>query len=381
MSTSTACHEFISWTSPTATACRPHAPACPSSARRWSTCTWAGSAWRSPRSASRSCSMRCPTCGRRWRWRRRGRSATCACRLVPGRRRRRGEGRPARAAALQPVDLHVRLHDQEQVPRPAGPRRDHPGDGGGGPRREGGGAETVGVNAEDGSRTDDGFLLEFAPRREGGGRRPGALLRHDRRRHAGPDPANASPRWPPPTGCRWRRTATTTSAWRSPTRSPARWATSTQDRTPGSTRASTASGSAPATPTCSPRSWPSSTASGSTRDRRRARPVLGPPVRAVGELRVRSAAAVQPGGSGPQRVRARVRHPRRRRAQGPRQLRAVRRGHARPVPGRLARPSRPRGAHRRVRREGRVPPRHGRARRRAVPTRTWRSSWCSCATR
>ena len=63
-----------------------------------------------------------------------------------------------------------------------------------------GGAQTIGVNAEDGSRTDDGFLLEFATAaREAG--RPGALLRHDRRRHPGADPGavrQASRRGPRP---------------------------------------------------------------------------------------------------------------------------------------------------------------------------------------
>ncbi len=63
----------------------------------------------------------------------------------------------------------------------------------------------------------------------------------------------------------------------------------------------------------------------------------------------------------PQRVRPRVRHPRRRRAEGPAQLRAVRRRHAGPLPRRLACPARPGGADRRVRRPGRVPPRAGRA--------------------
>ena len=49
--------------------------------------------------------------------------------------------------------------------------------------------------------------------------------------------------------CRWRRTATTTSAWPSPTRWPARSATWRPGRTRGSTRASTGSASGPATPT------------------------------------------------------------------------------------------------------------------------------------
>ena len=66
-------------------------------------------------------------------------------------------------------------------------------------------------------------------------------------------------------------------------------------------------------------------------------------------------------GVGRQRVRARVRHPRRRRAQGPPQLRAVRRGRcsarSRPTGTRASGPDR---ADRRVRREGRLPARDGR---------------------
>ena len=75
-------------------------------------------------------------------------------------------------------------------------------------------------------------------------------------------------------------------------------------------------------------------------DRRPARPVLGPPVRAVGQLRVRPAAAAEPARHRAERVRPRVRHPRRRRAEGPAELRAVRRRHAGPVPGRLVRHAR-----------------------------------------
>ncbi|MBS2550270.1 hypothetical protein KGQ19_25715 [Catenulispora sp. NL8] len=60
------------------------------------------------------------------------------------------------------------------------------------------------------------------------------------------------------------------------------------------------------------------------RDRRPAGPVLGPPLRPVGRLRARPAAAEQPGRRGPQRLRPRIRHPRRRRPEGPRQLRALR---------------------------------------------------------
>ena len=66
--------------------------------------------------------------------------------------------------------------------------------------------------------------------------------------------------------------------------------------------------------------------------RRRARPELGPAVRAVGELRVRPAAAAEPARHRAERVRARVGDPRRRGAEGPAELRAVRRRHAGPVP-------------------------------------------------
>ena len=50
------------------------------------------------------------------------------------------------------------------------------------------GAQTIGVNAEDGSRTDEGFLLEFAQAAREGRRGPGPLLRHHRRGHPGADP-------------------------------------------------------------------------------------------------------------------------------------------------------------------------------------------------
>ena len=58
----------------------------------------------------------------------------------------------------------------QQVPRQAGPGGDHQGDG----RRDRGrpsqaGAATVGVNAEDGSRTDDGVPDWSSPSRPGGG--------------------------------------------------------------------------------------------------------------------------------------------------------------------------------------------------------------------
>ena len=78
-------------------------------------------------------------------------------------------------------------------------------------------------------------------------------------------------------------------------------------------------------------------------------------------VRVRAAAAARLAGRGPKRIRARVGHPRRRGAEGPGELRAVRRLGARAVPGRLVRARGPGGADRRVRRQGRIPARAGRA--------------------
>ena len=98
------------------------------------------------------------------------------------------------------------------------------------------GAQTIGVNAEDGSRTDDGFLLEFAL----AARDAGA----DRVRYCdtigGDSPGGSgsgSPSSPPRSASRSRRTATTTWAWPWRTRCPARSAISTPGRTRGSTRA------------------------------------------------------------------------------------------------------------------------------------------------
>ena len=83
------------------------------------------------------------------------------CRAVAG---RRGEGRCRSGCAHYNLSISTSRPDApEQVPRPARPRRDHPGDDGRrcAPRRTAA-RETVGVNAEDGSRTDDAFLTEFA---------------------------------------------------------------------------------------------------------------------------------------------------------------------------------------------------------------------------
>jgi len=72
-----------------------------------------------------------------------------------------------------------------------------------------GGAETIGVNAEDGSRTDEGFLLEFATAaRDAGADR----VRYCDRPRTGS--ASASPSWLRPCGSRSRPIAITTSAWR-----------------------------------------------------------------------------------------------------------------------------------------------------------------------
>ena len=96
-----------------------------------------------------------------------------------------------------------------------------------------GGAETIGVNAEDGSRTDEGFLLEFAHGGPGGRGGPGALLRHDRRGDTRTGSASASPSWPRPCGSRSRPIAITTSAWRWPTQSREPSGTWTPARTRG----------------------------------------------------------------------------------------------------------------------------------------------------
>ena len=79
-------------------------------------------------------------------------------------------------------------------------------------------------------------------------------------------------------------------------------------------------------------------------DRRSGRPVVGPPVRPVGGVRVRAAAAARLARGRPQRVRARVGHPRRRGAEGPGELRALRRFGARAISLGLVRARGPGGA-------------------------------------
>src|SRR5580704_13232975 len=96
----------------------------------------------------------------------------------------------------------------------------------------GAGAETVGVNAEDGSRTDDGYLLEFAlAAREAGASRVRYCDTTGGTRRGGS--GNGSPSWPPRSASRSRRTATTTWAWPWRTRCPARSATWMPGRTRG----------------------------------------------------------------------------------------------------------------------------------------------------
>ncbi len=97
----------------------------------------------------------------------------------------------------------------------------------------GSGAETIGVNAEDGSRTGDGYLLEFALAAEGGEARHGSgtATRSAGTRRAGSGSGSPSSRRR--SASRSRRTATTTWAWRSRTRSPAPSATWTGARTRG----------------------------------------------------------------------------------------------------------------------------------------------------
>ena len=190
-----------------------------------------------------------------------------------------------------------------------------------------GGAKTIGVNAEDGSRTDDGFLTEFAiAAREAGADRVrycdtigGDSPQRIRERFAKLASATGMP---VETHCHndlgmavansvsgalgdldagqdaWVNTCINGIGERSGNadllvgdpRVPARF----RRRRPG-------------------------------RDRRPARPVMGQEVRAVGELRVRAVSAAEPAGHRPQRLRARVRHSRRRRPEGPAQLRALRR--------------------------------------------------------
>ena len=109
------------------------------------------------------------------------------------------------------------------------------------------------------------------------------------------------------------------------------------------------------------------------------RSVLGPAVRAVGRLRVRAAAAARMARGRPQRVRARVGHPRDGALKDRSNYELTTIG-ARAVPLRLVRAGGTGGADRRVRRQGRVPARAGRTRIAvAEARRTWCSPWSSCA--
>ena len=93
-------------------------------------------------------------------------------------------------------------------------------------------ASTIGVNAEDGSRTDDGYLLEFAL----AARDAGAARVRYCDTIGGDSPGRIRERFPsspPRPASRSRRTATTTWAWPSRTRCRARSAISTPGRTRG----------------------------------------------------------------------------------------------------------------------------------------------------
>ena len=190
-----------------------------------------------------------------------------------------------------------------------------------------GGAKTIGVNAEDGSRTDDGFLTEFAlAAREAGADRVrycdtigGDSPHRIRERFAKLASATGMP---VETHCHndlGMAVANSVSgalgdldagqdAWVNTCINGIGERSGNADLLVGH----------PRVPARLRRRRPG-------RDRRPARPVVGPQVRAVGELRVRPASAAEPAGHRPQRLRARVRHPRRRRAEGPAQLRALRR--------------------------------------------------------
>ena len=115
-----------------------------------------------------------------------------------------------------------------------------------------GGAQTVGVNAEDGSRTDDGFLLEFALAAKeagadrvrycdtiGGDTPTGSGTVRQAGQRGRPAARDALPQRP--------------RHGRGELGRQARSAISMPVRTRGSTPASTASASGPATPTCSRR--------------------------------------------------------------------------------------------------------------------------------
>ena len=103
------------------------------------------------------------------------------CRAVPGRRGGRGRGDRAGGRGLRHYNLSISTSDQMiahkfrgkldrtaiigEMTAAVAAARD-------------GGAETIGVNAEDGSRTDDGYLTEFAlAAREAGATRVGTATR------------------------------------------------------------------------------------------------------------------------------------------------------------------------------------------------------------
>jgi homocitrate synthase NifV len=90
-------------------------------------------------------------------------------------------------------------------------------------RRAGGaqGEYSIGVNAEDGSRTDEGYLTEFALAARDAARRGSGTATPSAATPPGGS-GSGSPSSPPRSASRSRRTATTTWAWPSRIRCPAR---------------------------------------------------------------------------------------------------------------------------------------------------------------
>ena len=187
------------------------------------------------------------------------------------------------------------------------------------------GAQTIGVNAEDGSRTDEGFLLEFAQAaREAGADRVrycdtigGDTPERIRERFAKLASATAMP---VETHCHndlgMAVANSVSGALGDLDAGQDAWINTCINGI------GERSGNADLI-SCILAFRHGFGVAGRQPDRRRPRPVLGPQVRAVGELRLRPAAAAEPAGHRAERVRPRVRHPRRRRAQGPAQLRAL----------------------------------------------------------
>ena len=199
-----------------------------------------GWAWPSPRSGSRSCSTRCPTCGPAWRWPRRGRSVTCGCPAGAGRCPATSR-RVGCRSGLRHYNLSISTSDQMiahkfrgKLDRARDHRRDDRGGRGGrGPagRRPSGSTPRTGR----GPTTGTCWSSRSRPRRPG--RRPGPVLRHHRRRHARADQravrqARLGRRHPGGDALPQRP-----GHGRGQLGRPARSATWTPARTPGSTRA------------------------------------------------------------------------------------------------------------------------------------------------